>query len=98
MASESKADLELGLRRNANSNPVNPHDAVGAAGLLRGDRSRRRSAANAAIETHLGNISRRRRLQFCGPRTAIAWQLAPKTVLRTGFGYSSDILPEAWPI
>src|ERR1035438_3123258 len=27
------------------------------------------------------------------PRTAIAWQLAPKTVVRTGFGVFSDLLP-----
>ena len=27
------------------------------------------------------------------PRTAIAWQFEPKSVLRTGFGIFSDILP-----
>jgi hypothetical protein len=27
------------------------------------------------------------------PRTAIAWQIAPRTVLRTGFGLFSDLLP-----
>ena len=32
-------------------------------------------------------------LAILQPRTALAWQIAPKTVLRTGFGLFSDLLP-----
>jgi hypothetical protein len=32
-------------------------------------------------------------LAILQPRTAVAWQFQPKTVLRTGFGLFSDILP-----
>ena len=45
------------------------------------------------IETHLGNIFASTPLAILQPRTALAWQVASKTVLRTGFGLFSDILP-----
>ena len=48
---------------------------------------------NAAIQTHLGNLFASTPLAILQPRTAIAWQFAPNTVLRTGFGLFSDILP-----
>ena len=48
---------------------------------------------NAAIQTHLGNLFSSTPLAILQPRTAIAWQFEPKTVLRTGFGLFSDILP-----
>src|SRR3984893_7529904 len=38
-------------------------------------------------------ILSRRSLAILQPRTAIAWQIAPRTVLRSGFGLFSDILP-----
>ena len=43
--------------------------------------------------TNLGNIFASTPLALLQPRTAIAWQLTPKTVLRTGFGLFSDLLP-----
>ncbi len=48
---------------------------------------------NAAIQTGLGNVFSSTPLAILQPRTAIAWQFEPKTVLRTGFGIFSDILP-----
>ena len=48
---------------------------------------------NAAIQTHLGNIFASTPLAILQPRTAFAWQFAPNTVLRTGFGLFSDLLP-----
>jgi hypothetical protein len=48
---------------------------------------------NAAIQTGLGNVFSSTPLEILQPRMAIAWQLEPKTVLRTGFGIFSDILP-----
>ncbi len=48
---------------------------------------------NAVIQTHLGNLFTSTPLAILQPRTAVAWQLAPNTILRTGFGLFSDILP-----
>ena len=48
---------------------------------------------NAAIETHLGNLFSSTPLAILQPRTALAWQFEPNTVLRSGFGLFSDILP-----
>jgi hypothetical protein len=45
------------------------------------------------IHTGLGNIFDSTPLAILHPRTAIAWQIAPKTVLRSGFGFFSDLLP-----
>jgi hypothetical protein len=47
----------------------------------------------AAIETGLGNIFASTPLAILQPRTAIAYQISPHTVLRTGFGLFSDLLP-----
>ena len=48
---------------------------------------------NAAIQTDLGNVFSSTPLAILQPRTAIAWQFEPKSVLRAGFGIFSDILP-----
>ena len=48
---------------------------------------------NAVIQTHLGNLFSSTPLAIFQPRTAIAWQLEPNTVLRSGFGIFSDIMP-----
>ena len=84
----------FGVRDTFNSNPLNPHDQVGR---LRGsfnsishDVSQ---PLNEAIETHLGNLFSSVPVAILQPRTAIAWQFEPKSVLRTGFGIFSDILP-----
>ena len=45
------------------------------------------------IQTNLGTVFAGSPLAFLQPRTAIAWKFAPTTVLRTGFGLFSDILP-----
>jgi hypothetical protein len=89
-----KLTLTVGLRATHNSNPVNPHDAVarlpGSFDAIAHDVNQ---PLDALIETHLGNIFASTPLAILQPRTAIAWQAAPKTVLRTGFGLFSDILP-----
>jgi hypothetical protein len=48
---------------------------------------------NQAIQTQQGTIFAATPLAILQPRTAIAWQIAPHTVLRSGFGLFSDILP-----
>jgi hypothetical protein len=84
----------VGIRDTFNSNPLNPHDQVAR---LRGSFSSIshdvNQPLNAAIQTHLGNLFSSTPLAILQPRTAIAWQFEPKTVLRTGFGLFSDILP-----
>jgi hypothetical protein len=84
----------FGIRATHNSNPVNPHDAVarlpGSWDSISHDVNQ---PLNEAIATHLGNIFGSTPLAILQPRTAVAWQAASKTVLRTGFGLFSDLLP-----
>ena len=84
----------FGLRDTFNSNPLNPHDQVAR---LRGSFSSISHDANqplnAVIQTHLGNLFSSTPVAILQPRMAIAWQFEPKSVLRTGFGVFSDILP-----
>jgi hypothetical protein len=84
----------FGLRDTYNSNPLNPHDAVarlpGSFGSISHDVDQ---PLDALIQTGLGNIFASTPLAILQPRTALAWQIAPGTVLRTGFGLFSDLLP-----
>jgi hypothetical protein len=84
----------FGMRATHNSNPLNPHDAVarlpGSFASISHDVNQ---PLNEAIDTHMGNIFASTPLALLQPRTAIAWQITQKTVLRTGFGLFSDLLP-----
>jgi Carboxypeptidase regulatory-like domain len=83
----------FGLRDTFNSNPLNPHDQVAR---LRGSFSsipHDNQPLNTVIQTHLGNLFSSTPVAILQPRTAIAWQFEPKSVLRAGFGIFSDILP-----
>ena len=89
-----KLTWTFGIRDTLNSNPLNPHNHIarlqGAFDSLAHDVNQ---PLNAAIQTGLGNIFSSTPLAILQPRTAIAWQFEPKTVLRTGFGIFTDILP-----
>ncbi len=89
-----KLTWTFGLRDTFNSNPLNPHDQVarlrGSFNSISHDVSQ---PLNQAIQTHLGNLFSSTPIAILQPRTAIAWQFEPKSVLRTGFGIFSDILP-----
>ena len=84
----------FGLRDTLNSNPLNPHQHIarlpGSFDSISHDVNQ---PLNAAIETGLGNIFSSTPLAIFQPRTAVAWQFEPKSVLRAGFGIFSDILP-----
>ena len=84
----------FGLRDTLNSNPLNPHQHIarlrGSFDSISHDVNQ---PLNAAIETGLGNIFSSTPLAILQPRTAVAWQFEPKSVLRAGFGIFSDILP-----
>ena len=84
----------FGIRDTYNSNPLNPHDAGARLNGSFGSISHNvNQPLDQVIQTHLGNVFASTPLAILQPRTAIAWQLAPHTVLRTGFGLFSDILP-----
>jgi hypothetical protein len=91
-----KLTWTIGVRDTFNSNPLNPHDEVarlpGSFDSISHDVNQ---PLSVAIQTHLGNLFSSTPLAILQPRTAIAWQLEPNTVLRTGFGLFSDILPGA---
>jgi hypothetical protein len=84
----------FGLRDTYNSNPLSPHDAVarlpGSFDSISHDVDQ---PLDELIQTHLGNIFASTPLAILQPRTALAWQIAPGTVLRSGFGLFSDLLP-----
>jgi hypothetical protein len=89
-----KLTWTFGIRDTLNSNPLNPHQHIarlrGSFGSILHDVNQ---PLNAAIQTGLGNVFSSTPLAILQPRTAIAWQFEPKTVLRAGFGVFSDILP-----
>jgi hypothetical protein len=89
-----KLTWTVGIRDTFNSNPLNPHDHVarlrGSFDSISHDVNQ---PLNAPIQTHLGNLFSSTPLAIIQPRVAITWQFEPKTVLRTGFGLFSDILP-----
>jgi len=90
----SKLTWTIGVRDTLNSNPLNPHYGVarlrGSFDSISHDVNQ---PLNAAIQTHLGNLFSSTPLAILQPRTAIAWQIERHTVLRSGFGLFSDILP-----
>ncbi len=84
----------FGIRDTYNSNPLNPHNAVarlpGSFDAIAHDVNQ---PLDELIQTHLGNIFASTPLAVIQPRSAIAWQMTQKTVVRTGFGLFSDLLP-----
>jgi hypothetical protein len=86
----------FGLRDTLNSNPLNPHREIARlSGSFDSISHDVNQPLNATIQTGLGHVFSSTPLAILQPRTAIAWQFEPKTVLRTGFGIFSDILPGA---
>lgn len=89
-----KLTWTLGLRDTFNSNPLNPHDEIarlpGSFDSISHDVNQ---PLNTAIQTKLGSIFSSTPLAILQPRTALAWQFGPSTVLRAGFGLFSDLLP-----
>ena len=90
----SKLTWTYGIRDTLNSNPLNPHYGVarlrGSFNSISHDVNQ---PLNAAIETRLGNLLSSTPLAILQPRTALAWQFQPDTVLRAGFGLFSDLMP-----
>ncbi len=90
----SRLTWTFGIRTTTNTNPLNPHNAVARlSGSFASISHDVNQPLNSAIQTGLGNVFASTPLAILQPRTAIAWQLAPKTVIRSGFGLFSDLLP-----
>jgi len=89
-----KLTWTFGLRDTLNSNPLNPHEQIARLGGSFSSISHDvNQPLDAAVQTHLSNLFSSTPLAILQPRTAIAWQFEPKSVLRSGFGIFSDILP-----
>jgi hypothetical protein len=89
-----KLTWTIGIRETLNSNPLNPHHEIARLqGSFDAISHNVDQPLNEAIQTGLGNILASTPVAIWQPRTALAWQFAPNTVLRTGFGLFSDILP-----
>ena len=90
----SKLTWTYGIRATHNSNPINPHDAIARlSGSFASISHDVNQSLRAALVTDLAKIFNSTPLAILQPRTAVAWQIAPRTVLRTGFGLFSDLLP-----
>lgn len=90
----SKLIWTFGIRATDNSDPLNPHDDVARlTGSFNSIMHDVNQPLNQAIQTGIGDIFAGTPLEIPQPRTAIAWQIAPGTVLRSGFGLFSDLLP-----
>jgi Carboxypeptidase regulatory-like domain len=89
-----KLTWTFGIRDTLNSNPLNPHLQIarlkGSFNSISHDVNQ---PLNAAIQTGLGNVFSSTPLAILQPRSALAWQFETNSVLRTGFGIFSDILP-----
>ena len=89
-----KLTWTFGVRDTFNSNPLNPHDQIARlSGSFDSISHNVNQPLNAAIQTGMGNVFSSTPLAILQPRTAIAWQFEPNSVLRAGFGIFSDILP-----
>jgi hypothetical protein len=90
----SRFTWTFGIRATHNSDPLNSHDDIARlAGSFASISHDVNQPLSDAIHTGLGNIFASTPLAILQPRTAIAWEMAPKTVLRAGFGLFSDLLP-----
>ncbi len=89
-----KLTWTFGIRDTYNSNPLNSHhDIARLANSFDAIAHDVNQPLRSVIQTGLGNVFQSTPLAILQPRTAIAWQVTSKTVLRTGFGLFSDLLP-----
>jgi len=90
----SKVTWTLGVRTATNTNPMSPHNLIASLpGSFDGSTHNPDQPLNQAIVTGRDKLFASTPLILWQPRTAISWQFAPNTVLRTGFGVFSDLLP-----
>ncbi len=84
----------FGVRGAHNSNPLSPHQLIARLpGSFAAAPHDPNQPLNQALLSGLNRLFASTPLFLWQPRTALAWQLQPKTVLRAGFGVFSDLLP-----
>ncbi len=84
----------FGLRGAYNSNPLSPHNLIARLpGSFDAASHDPNQPLNQALLTGLDHLFSSTPLLLWQPRTALAWQVKSNTVLRTGFGVFSDLLP-----
>jgi hypothetical protein len=84
----------FGVRSTYNSNPLNPHGFVARLpSSFEAVSHDVNQPLNSIIQTGAENLFHSVPLTILQPRTGLALQLTPKTVLRGGFGVFSDLLP-----
>jgi hypothetical protein len=89
-----KLTWTFGLRDTFNANPLSPHEQIARLNGSFGSISHNvNQPLSDAIQTHLSKFFSSTPVVILQPRTAIAWQVEPKSVVRAGFGIFSDILP-----
>ncbi len=82
------------MRAAHNSNPVSPHHLIARLdGSFDGASHDVDQPLNAIIHTGLDKLFPSTPAIQWQPRSALAWQFRPKSVLRAGFGVFSDLLP-----
>ncbi len=83
-----------GVRTATNTNPMSPHSLIASLpGSFDPSSHDPNQPLDQAIVTGRDKLFASTPFLLWQPRTAIAWQFAPRTVLRTGFGVFSDLLP-----
>ena len=83
-----------GVRTATNTNPMSPHSLIASLpGSFDASSHDPNQPLDQAIVTGRDKLFASTPFLLWQPRTAIAWQFAPRTVLRTGFGVFSDLLP-----
>ena len=86
----------FGIRDTLNSNPLDPHQHIARlSGSFDSISHDVNQPLNTSIQNNLGHVFSSTPLAILQPRTAIAWQFERNSVLRTGFGIFSDLLPGA---
>jgi hypothetical protein len=89
-----KVTWTWGVRTATNTNPLSPHQLIASLpGSFEASSHNPDQPLNQAIVTGRSRLFASTPLLLWQPRTAISWQFAPKTVLRSGFGVFSDLLP-----
>jgi hypothetical protein len=90
----SRLTWTFGIRGAFNSNPLSAHDLIARLpGSFDAASHDVNQPLNQSLETGLSHLFASTPLMLLQPRTALAWQVAKNTVVRTGFGVFGDLLP-----
>jgi hypothetical protein len=90
----SKLTWTFGVRTATNTDPESAHGLIARLpGSFDAATHNPDQPLNEALATGLKSVFSSTPLVIWQPRTAVAWQFAPQTVVRAGFGVFSDLLP-----